>query len=124
MMIEIKIPTSAAVIMLTERMRYELQLRIKAGCFEPGYEIENLSSSDLLSIAETSAFDLVFLLPVDILIEESNLPEIITEAFHALSKIFGREEFTIYTKERAEILLNKVKNTFNQIEPNQNYFPN
>ena len=49
---------------------------------------------------------------------------IITEAFHALSKIFGREEFTIYTKERAEILLNKVKNTFNQIEPNQNYFPN
>lgn len=123
-MIEIKIPTSAAVIMLTERMRYELQLRKKAGFCEPGFDIENLPFSEIISIGETAAFDLVFLLPVDILVEDSNLPEIITEAFHALSKIFGREEFTLYTKERAERLLSKVKNTFQEIESDQNYFPN
>ncbi len=123
-MIEIKIPTSAAVIMLTERMRYELQLRKKTKCFDQSCDIENLSYADLISIAETSAFDLVFLLPVDILVEESNLPEIITEAFHALSKIFGREEFQLYTKERATKLLKKVTDTFNQLDTNQNYFPN
>ena len=123
-MIEIKIPTSAAVIMLTERMRYEMQLRIKAGCFEPGFEIENLAFPELMSIAEASAFDLVFLLPVDILVEESNLPEIITDAFHALAKIYDREEFQLYTLERALSLLSKITNTFRKLDTDQNYFPN
>ena len=35
-MIEIKIPTSAAVILLTERMRYELDMRDRAGKISSG----------------------------------------------------------------------------------------
>lgn len=50
-MIEIKISTSAAVLLVTERMRYEFSMRKKSGKIEKGFEMEFLDFRTLLSIA-------------------------------------------------------------------------
>ncbi len=111
-MIEIKISTNAAIILLTERMRYELKLRKRAGIVAPEHELETLSQKDLMSIAETSAFDLVFLLPAEILSEKNNLGDIIYRSIKSLSKVYNREEFNLYTRERAHSLIKPTEAIF------------
>ncbi len=111
-MIEIKISTNAAIILLTERMRYELKLRIRAGMISSEYELESLGQKQLLSIAETAAFDLVFLLPAEILSEKNNLGDIIYRSIKSLSKVYNREEFSLYTRDRAYNLIKPAEIIF------------
>ena len=111
-MIEIKISTSAAVLLITERMRFEFGLRKKVGKIEIGFEIENLSYKSLLSIAETAAFDLVLLLPADILTDNNNLDDIICRSMRTLADIYNKAEFKYYTKEKARKLLKPIKDLF------------
>jgi len=122
-MIEIKISTSAAVLLITERMRFEFGLRKKIGKIETGFEIENLNYKTLLNIAETAAFDLVLLLPADILTENNNLDDIICRSMRTLADIYNKEEFKYYTKEKARKLMSSITSLFKKIS-DKNYLYN
>ena len=123
-MIELKIPTNAAVIILTERMQHELDQRISSGTISAGTKLSDLEYRVLIKIAETATLDLIFLLPADILVEENNLGEIITRAFQSLSKVYGKEEFNNYSEEMAIGLLDPVIQTFKKVNEACSHFNN
>ncbi len=111
-MIEIKISTSTAVALLTERMNFELELREKAGSVPSGLDIKDLGYQELLELAEVAAFDLVFLLPAEVLMDNNNLADIICIAIQSLSTVFSKEEFKTYSKNSAQQLLAPIKKIF------------
>lgn len=123
-MIEIKIPTAAAVVLLTQRMHHELSMREKAGQVNAGTNLRNLSFEELREIAEFSAFDIVALLPADIMSEENNLPIIISKAIKALSSIMGIKEFENYSEDHARTLLNPLAQSFKKIDDKNYYLMN
>lgn len=123
-MIEIKIPTAAAVVLLTQRMHHELSMREKAGQVNAGASLRNLSFDELMEIAEFSAFDIVALLPADIMAEENNLPLIISKAIKALSSIMGIKEFETYSEHQARTLLNPLAQSFKKIDDKNYYLMN
>ncbi len=115
-MIEIKIPTAAAVVLLTQRMHHELSMREKAGQIDAGTSFKNLSFDEVMEIAESSAIDIVALLPADIMAEENNMHVIISKAMNALSTIFELNEFKNYTEDKAKTLLAPLVKTFKKID--------
>ena len=115
-MLQIKISTSAAVLLVTERMRFEFGMRKRTGKIEPGFELENLDFKTLLNIAEIAAFDLILLLPADILTENNNLDDIIYRSMISLSEVYNKEEFKYYTKEKAGKLIQKISRLFEDVE--------
>ena len=123
-MIEIKIPTAAAVVLLTQRMKYELGLREKAGKIDAGMSMKNLTFDELLEIAETAAFDISVMLPADILQTENNLAEIITRSIQSLSSVFDKEEFKYYTLEDSMCLLGPINRMFHKLEDSSFYLTN
>jgi hypothetical protein len=108
-MIEIKITVDAALSLLLERMKHELKIRQKDGLIPNGIALENLTYSELVSIIETSVFDTVFLLPLEIIRTENNLAQIITESVRALSKVLHREEFQLYSHHQAKKIILEIK---------------
>jgi hypothetical protein len=123
-MVEIKIPTAAAVVLLTQRMHYELGLRVETGQIRAGNTLKNLGYQELLEIAEVSAFDIVSLLPADILAESNNLTTIVTKAMKSLSTIFEKEEFKRYSESRAEKLLLPLIDLFTDIDDKNSFIVN
>jgi hypothetical protein len=113
-MIEIKITVDAALSLLLERMKFELRIRQKSGLISNAYRLENLSYKELKSIVDTSVFDTIFLLPVEIICNESNLSQIVTSAVRALSKALHREEFQLYSQNQADKIIIYIKNYFEQ----------
>lgn len=107
-MIELKIPIKEAVNMLTDRMEFEFKLRKETNAKLREYKLENLPYKTLLSIAEVAAFDLIFLLPLEVFEEENNLADIISKSMRALADVFVREEFLTYKKSNAEKLIGKI----------------
>jgi hypothetical protein len=108
-MIEINITTKEAVTYLTARISEEKRLREKAGLLPSETKLTQLTYKEILSLAEAAAFDLVFLLPTDVFVEESNLSEIITKAFNELAKIYGYKEFLSFSIKNANILIKPIK---------------
>jgi hypothetical protein len=108
-MIEIKITVDAALNLLLERMQHELKIRQKDGLIPRGIKLENLTYSELISIIETSVFDTVFLLPIEIIRSETNLAKIVSEAVRALSKALHREEFQLYSQTQAKKIISSIK---------------
>jgi hypothetical protein len=108
-MIEINITTKEAVTYLTARISEEKRLRVKAGLLPSETKLTRLTYKEILPLAEAAAFDLVFLLPTDVFVEESNLPEIITKAFNELAKIYGHKEFLSFSIENANNLVKPIK---------------
>lgn len=111
-MIEIKISTSAAVHLITERMRFEFGMRKRIGKTEPGFDLENMDFKSLLGIAEIAAFDLILLLPADILAENNNLDDIICRSMRSLADVYNKEEFKTYTKQKAKKLIRRISYLF------------
>jgi len=111
-MLQLNIPTEEAVRMLTNRMSDEFKLRKRAGIFPHNVEISELTFNQLLSIAETAAFDLVMLLPADYFLEESNLYEVVSNAIKSLATIYYRREFYSYSENRASSLLKPIIRSF------------
>ncbi len=111
-MIEIRIPISAAVLLLKEKIVLELKALQKASIFPEEKSVYELSDSELLSITETAALDLIFTLPAEIYVADSNIVDIIYKAM----KIFATEQkrpiFDNYTRERAEALVEPIKSLF------------
>ena len=111
-MIEIRIPTSAAVLLLKEKIVLELKALQKASIFPENYAISDLSDKELLSLTETAALDLIFTLPAEIYVSESNIVDIIHKAIKSFASERQNSVFDSYSKERAEALVEPIKNLF------------
>lgn len=111
-MFELKISTDAAVTLITERMINEYNSRVKCGLLHADYELELLPFSVLLDIAETATLDLIFLLPIDVLMSQNNLSDIIVRTFRRLSDVYNSEEFFNYSPSQAKSLLSKTNRYF------------
>ena len=120
-MIEIKITTDAAVNLLIERINYEHKLRIRNNMLSMDSRLEDLKFKDLAALTETAAIDLVFLLPVEALIQKSNLPEILLKSFRSLSKIYKREEFEFYTLRKINTLLKPIREAFSVLNNEEDF---
>ena len=123
-MIELKISTDAAVLLLTDRMRYEIGMRVKANLLTPDKALMELDYSELIKIAETAAFDLIIMLPADLLTRKTNLIEIVTDSIRSLASIFHKEEFNNYTFERASNLVNVVRRIIETGDKEMKYLVN
>lgn len=111
-MIEIKITIDSALTLLLERMNLEIKIRQRDMIITKMSRLEELSFKQLLSIAEASVFDTVFLLPIDLVSQETNLVNIITGTVRALSRIFRKEEFNLYSTKQAQKLIQPIINHF------------
>lgn len=107
-MIEIRISIETAVILLKERIESEFEKRIRNGEIAKGLNLNNLSYTQLLNVVETSTFDLVCLLPAELLTDQTNLTEIITKTIRSLAEVYNKDEFAIYSKRKAESLINPI----------------
>lgn len=122
-MIEIKITIEAALALLIERMKFELKFRQKAGIIPANLRLEDLSYLQLLQICQAAIFDTIFLLPTDLVIQETNLTYIITETVKALAKIYKKEEFLLFSIRKAKQLIQPVVNYLSSI-PEEKEFRN
>ena len=120
-MIELKITNSAALLLLTERMKIEFSKRKSANGSEDWRELNNLDFDEILEIAEASAVDLICMLPADILMERNNLDEIITRAIRSLSGIYNKEEFNIYSIDKARKLVNQIESIFDKFSEESSF---
>jgi len=107
-MIELKITNSAALLLLSERMKIEFENRKLNHSISENVAMDTLPYKELLNISECAAFDLICLLPADIFEDENNLHKIITKAIRSLSGIYNKEEFNVYPEYRAEKLVNLI----------------
>lgn len=122
-MIEIKITIDSALGLLLERMNLELKLRQRDMMLPKGLRLENLSYSQLFLIVETSIFDTIFLLPIDLVSQETNLINIITGTVRALSRVLHREEFELFSTQQAARLIQPIISYF-QSQLKWKNFPN
>ena len=107
-MIELKITNSAALLLLSERMKIEFENRKLNNKIPDSISLDTLDYKELLNISECAAFDLICLLPADIFEDENNLHQIITKAISSLSGIYNKEEFNVYPESRAEKLVSLI----------------
>jgi hypothetical protein len=123
-MIEIRITVEAALTLLLERMKFELKFRQKAGIIPKGVRLEDLSYSQLIKIVEASIFDTIFLLPPDLILQETNLIHIITETVKSLSRLFKKEEFVLFTLKKARNLVQPIHSYINSANERKDFVNN
>ncbi|MBA4406065.1 hypothetical protein C0389_02205 [bacterium] len=122
-MIEIKITIDSALSLLLERMNLELKLRQRDKIIPIGLRLEDLSYNQLFLIVEASIFDTIFLLPIDLVSQETNLINIITGTVRALSRVLNRDEFKLFTNKQASNLIQPIISYF-QSQLKWKHFPN
>jgi len=120
-MIEIKITIDTAVTLLLERMKFELLIRQRQGILNPRLKFENLSNNEVFNIMEASVFDTALSLPVDLIVCETNLIQIITQTVHSLYKVISRDEFKIYCAMQAEKLITPALTNIKKMIKSENY---
>ena len=119
-MLEIKITIDSALQLLLERMRYELNKRQQTNAALVNFQLAELSFKELKSIVDASIFDTIGMLPLDIILMESNLVSIIGSTVRALAKIFHHEEFLLFSDKNAERLINSLDKCLKpQLKPDQ-----
>ncbi len=107
-MIEIRITIEAIISILMEKMKIELRQRQRCGLIPIGLRLEDLSYNQLIKIVEASIFDTLFMLPIDLVLMESNIAQLISEAVKALSRIFKKEEFSLFNSKKAKKLIKPI----------------
>ncbi len=123
-MIEIRISNTAAVQLLVERIENEFKFRIKTGIYSPDLSLDGLPFDELFDLAEIAAFDLVSILPFDVLIKETNIHEIISKAMQSLAVIYQKTDFSYYTQEMAETLISRLREIYTLSEKEKLYIKN
>jgi len=111
-MIEIKIPTSAAVLLLKEKMILELEALQKVSLVPSHYNLQDLSHKQIMNLTETAAFDLIFSLPAEIYVDESNIAEIIYKSISSFASTYDIDQFSSYTLEEAKKLVIPIRKLF------------
>lgn len=123
-MIEIRITIDTALNMLLNRMKLELSFRQRSCIIFKDLRLENLSYKELFPIVESSIFDTVFLLPIDLITNETNLNYIITGTVKTLSRIFHHEEFSLFSNRQTKTLLEPIYDYLNKQLETKNYEKN
>ena len=123
-MIEIRITIDTALNLLLNRMKIELKFRQNDGTITKGLRLENLSYKQLFSIVEASIFDTVMMLPVDLITNETNLCNIITETVKTLARIFHKEEFSLFTNTQTRKILAPIYAYFDEQLKTKDYEKN
>ncbi len=123
-MIEIKITTDSALRLLMERMKFELRLRQKSGMIKYRSHLEDLSFSEAMQLVESSVFDTIFLLPVEIITSQTNLVSIITSTVRALSRVLHKEEFLLFNEKQSRNLIEPIRKFLIQETRANNFLKN
>lgn len=123
-MIEIKIPTSAAVLLLKEKMIIELESLQHANLIPSHYSLQDLTEKEFANLIETAAFDLIFSLPAEIYVDDSNIAEIIEKSIHSFAITYEIDELKSYSLEDAEKLVVPIRNLFKQFGAKDMYSKN
>ncbi len=123
-MIEIKITIDNALQLLMERMKFELRNRQKSGMIKHGVRLEDLSYHELLKIVESSVFDTIFLLPVEIITSQTNLVSIITSTIKALNRVLNKEEFLLFSDRQTLNLIEPIRKFLSNNTKSNNYLKN
>lgn len=108
-MIELKIDNSAAVFLITERMRIELEAFKENKRLPRNVTFESMSHSQLMGFIEHAVFDLIGMLPAEILIDENNLDEIITKAIRSLAPVFHKDDLAAYSSYQAKSIFKPLE---------------
>ncbi len=111
-MIEINISYEAAINLLKDQVEIELNRQKKIGFVDYKVSIENLSVRKIKEIVEISLFDILVLLPVTLITEESNLPQIVAQAVKGFGSSIGQAALSNYTENEAKSILSKVRRIF------------
>ena len=111
-MIEIRIPTGAAVFLLKEKISLEIEYLQKSNVVAEGTQIQDLSDDELLRITEAAVMDLVFSLPAEIFASDSNIVDIIYKAVKLFAVGQKTKAFDNFSKEKAEELIDSIKKLF------------
>ncbi len=123
-MIEIKIPTSAAVLLLKEKMIIELESLQHANLIPSHYSLQDLNEKEFANLIETAAFDLIFSLPAEIYVDDSNIAEIIQKSIHSFAITYEIDELKSYSLKDAEKLVVPIRNLFKQFGEKNMYSNN
>lgn len=108
-MIEIKITIDNALQLLLERMKFELRMRQKSGMIKHGLRLEDLPFREIKLLVESSVFDTIFLLPIEIITSQTNLVSIITSTVRALSRVLNKEEFLLFSEKQSRNLIEPIR---------------
>lgn len=111
-MIEINIPSEAAISLLKDQVTLEFKRQKRIRLLDENDSIGNLSESNFKEIVEIALFDILMLLPVTLITEKSNLKQIITKTVRALDKFYNYEFLSIYVEKEAEWMLYRVRKPF------------
>jgi len=68
-----------------------------------------LSFSETMRLVESSVFDTIFLLPVEIITSQTNLVSIIASTVRALSRVLHKEEFLLFSDRQSRNLIEPIR---------------
>ena len=111
-MIEINIPEEAALNLLKDQISIEIKRQKRTGLVDIHATLDTLSERKLKEIVEISLFDILVLLPVTLITEESNLPKIISKVVRSLSVIYANPLLSDYSEKDAKSMLSRIKKSF------------
>lgn len=120
-MIEINIPEQAAINLLRDQVNLEFKRQKKMGLLDIKASIETLEENKLREIVEISLFDILVLLPVTLITEESNLPQIIVKAVRALSTEYDDTFLAEYGENEAKSILLLIRKSFGDFSNTTTY---
>lgn len=111
-MIEINIPEQAAINLLRDQVNLEFKRQKKMGLLDYRVLLENVNEVKLKELIEIALFDILSLLPVTLITEESNLTQIIYKTVRVLSAELGAELLLNYNEKEAKSLLLQIRKSF------------
>lgn len=120
-MIEINLPTEAAINLLNDQFVHEFKHQKKIKKVKPGISITELNGKQFKEILELALFDILILLPVTLITEESNLSSIIKKSVQGLSIKYNKAETLKFTEKDAEKLLIRIKKSFGNFSSSTTY---
>ncbi len=120
-MIEINLPTEAAINLLNDQFVHEFKHQKKIKKVKPGISITELNGKQFKEILELALFDILILLPVTLITEESNLSSIIKKSVKGLSIKYNKAETLKFTENDAEKLLIRIKKSFGNFSSSTTY---
>ncbi|MCX7875260.1 MAG: hypothetical protein N2321_03715 [Melioribacteraceae bacterium] len=112
-MTDFNITIEDATKLLHQKMKHELRLQQKKGKIPVDLSIENISLKDLFNLLETSIFDLILLLPIDILLSQDNIFKFVESTVYSLATKIKREELFLFSskdfKKRIQPILTNIE---------------
>jgi len=120
-MIEINLPTEAAINLLNDQFIHEFKNQKRINKIKPEIRISELPVNQFKEILELALFDILVLLPVTLITEESNLPSIIYKSTYGLAVKYDKLAELKFSEIDAEKLLLTIKKSFGNFSSSTTY---